>query len=98
MKGQMTIFDFGYPQIICDLIFDLKSVFPGMKVDSYRVWEHVPNLGKRLWAEVDDFQNTDITWISEKYKELEISVNVVPSLRNKGEWMAYISTMWRKRK
>jgi hypothetical protein len=83
-------------EIINELMDDLEKLIPGVMFCSYRVWNHVPNLGKRLWARVDLYQiDTDISGISEKYKakNLEISVNVIPNF-DQDSWSAYISSMW----
>lgn len=104
MDGQMNIFDFLKTDEFCrnktinELVKDLHSIFPDAKAENYKVWEHVPNLGKRLWVKVDDFpRDTDLEKLEKKYlaKGLEITVNIVPSMDGSNKLRAYISTLWK---
>ena len=110
MEGQLSIFDFLQSEkkpeidnaILKQLIEDLEKVFPGKLQDiEYTVWEHVPNLGKRLWLYIDDVGNEwDLTEIIEKYAKysLEVSISAVPRITSGafvGGHNLYVSTMWK---
>lgn len=89
-------------KVIKQLIDDLENIYPG-KIDGieYQVWEHVPNLGKRLWLNIEAVgEEWDLTGIINKYREasLEVSVSAVPHFVGgkadvEGNSL-YISTMW----
>lgn len=89
-------------KLIKQLIDDLEAIYPE-KIDGieYQVWEHVPNLGKRLWLNIEAVgEEWDLTGIIDKYKQasLEVSVSAVPHFVG-GEAdvegsSLYISTMW----
>lgn len=87
--------------LIKQLIDDLEAMYPGkIDVKEYTVWEHVPNLGKRLWLNIEDVGDTwDLTGIIDKYKEasLEVSISAVPHFvgGNAEGNNLYISTMWK---
>lgn len=89
-------------KLIKQLIDDLEAMYPG-KIDGieYTVWEHVPNLGKRLWLNIEDVGDTwDLTGIIDKYKEasLEVSISAVPHFVGGGNVEGnnlYVSTMWK---
>ena len=104
MDGQMTIFDllpkkgFCENQTVNELTEELKQVFPDITFKSYHVWSHVPNLGKRLWADIEHYpMDMDIEWLQEKYlkKSLEITISVVPNFDEDNAFSAYLSTMWK---
>lgn len=104
MEGQMDIFDFLKTDDFCnnrtinELVKDLHRLFPDVKSENYEIWEHVPNLGRRLWVKVDNYPiNFNMEPLEKKYmaKGLEITVNVVPSMDGKNEYRAYISTLWK---
>ena len=88
-------------KLIKQLIDDLEAMYPGkIDVKEYTVWEHVPNLGKRLWLNIEDVGDTwDLTGIIDKYKEasLEVSISAVPHFvgGNAEGNNLYISTMWK---
>lgn len=94
-----------YPQIIEELSKDVFDAFKGFSSsdDSYKVWEHVPNLGKRyevIFHNVDKVDWDKLEAIKEKYKAagLEVSVCEFPSLEDGALDMKHyeymISTMW----
>lgn len=107
---QMTIWNYlkvdkpkEYPPIIEELDKDLMRLFDGCKVrkKSYRVWKHVPNLGKRycLWVAIkktDDIMSISFEPIIKKYKDkkLEVSINSTGSFLDGYDYSLMISTLW----
>lgn len=108
MEGQLSIWDFipkeGFcdNKIINDLVDELKQLFPEIEIESYGVWQHVPNLGKRLFCFVEHYPiDIDIEPIREKWlkRGLEISISLSPNFEDDWEnihsYDAYISTLWK---
>ena len=67
--------------------------------DSYEVWDHVPNLGKRyeVWFYgVEEFDFDKFQKLQQAYKEekLEVTINVAPSTKKKGTYNYMITSMW----
>lgn len=93
---QISIFDWmpsacpsRFPTIIAELSNDVRRIIKGTGYDEeeYSVWEHVPNLGKRYCVFVRNVTDVDyylLEQMTEKYKKhnLEISVNVTPSMKD----------------
>ena len=110
MNSQMTIWDFiekperRFPMIIEELSAELHQIFDSDKCnlrnETYYLWQHVPNLGKRYSLFVDitsDYAKTlSLEALIEKYKQkqLEISVCVTPALIGDKDHSLMISTMW----
>ena len=110
---QMSIFDYDafqdkpkskYPAIIEELSKDLFSIFSNnkchMRDETYRLWDHVPNLGKRYSVFVEiksEYAKTlSLAALIEKYKrqQLEVSISVTPSWDKDFDQSLMISTLW----
>lgn len=90
-----------FPELIQELSFELFKMFINAKCEkeTYRVWEHVPNLGKRycLWVYSSEAFDWDkINELIERYKEHKLEVSVCASPAFTGELCSkyMISTMW----
>lgn len=103
---QMTIFDLipsenRFPTLIKELAKDVKQILGTPDEENYNVWSHVPNLGKRYEAWYNNIlfteeKNNEFVKIQNKFKNtfLEISIDSVPSLDEKGTTDVMVSTMW----
>lgn len=107
--GQMSIFDIlgqepakpkqqGYDYsnpILNHMLEELKEIFTVTEI-KYEVWDHVPNLGKRMNATLKDLPDVwDITEMMDRYLkdyELELSTTIWDQLS--GEKEIWLSTMW----
>ena len=107
--GQMSIFDIlgqepakpkqqGYDYsnpILNHMLEELKEIFTVTEI-KYEVWDHVPNLGKRMNATLKDLPDVwDITEMMDRYLkdyELELSTTIWDPLS--GEKEIWLSTMW----
>lgn len=107
--GQMSIFDIlgqepakpkqqGYDYsnpILNHMLEELKEIFTVTEV-KYEVWNHVPNLGKRMNATLKDLPDVwDITEMMDRYLkdyELELSTTIWDPLSGGKE--IWLSTMW----
>ena len=102
---QLSIFDFidykeeviTLPPILKNLVADLKKTFDFNENDvEYDTWEHVPNLGKRLWISVP---NPPMDWDAEKIisdyakQNVEVSFSLTPQISDIPAYI-YITTMW----
>lgn len=108
--GQMSIFDIlgqepakpkqqGYDYsnpILNHMLEELKEIFTVTEIN-YEVWDHVPNLGKRMTATLKDLPDGwDITEIMDRYLkdyQLELSTTIWDPLYEEEE--IWLSTMWK---
>ena len=108
--NQISLFDFMdgpsrqdiYPQTIQKLHDKLVSFYgDNISSNSYRVWEHIPNLGLRYeaWIYIDGKENEFgfFDKIVEEFKpyKLEVSVNYMPSFSQENKISVMVSTIWR---
>lgn len=112
MEGQMSIFDYmnteesttiKWHPIIDELSADIHNLFKDCDIEkeTYKVWEHVANLGKRYkaWIDVKDKElvmNLSFTPLVEKYKKksLEVSISSAGSFKDEYSHSLMISSMW----
>lgn len=82
-------------EILKHLIEELKEIFTVTEI-KYEVWNHVPNLGKRMTATLKDLPDGwDITEIMDRYLkdyQLELSTTIWDPLYEEEE--IWLSTMW----
>ena len=108
-EGQMNIFDILAAEqepkakelsneILKHLIEELKEIFTVTEI-KYEVWDHVPNLGKRMTATLKDLPDGwDITEIMDRYLkdyQLELHTTLMPPLKGGRNEEIWISTMWK---
>lgn len=123
MEGQMSIFDFPewlpesqkqkYMPIIQKLDDEVKKICEGYEIDEaeYEVWEHVPNLGKRYCAWINDVHEDDLVRVSsqlraliERFKRFDLEISICGSPGKEDEnYHVYtnhimVSTMWKTSK
>ena len=112
MNEQMTIFDYlnaektptvKWHPIIDELSDDIHKLFASCNIreETYHVWDHVPNLGKRYeaWIDVSDKElvmNISLAPLIEKYKRksLEVSFTATGSFKEGYSHSLLISTIW----
>lgn len=111
MEGQLTIFDYlieetnsiKWHPIIDELSADIHNLFWNCDIEreSYEVWNHVANLGKRYCAWVyvkdkNDVMNLTFAPLIEKYKRksLEVSISVSGSIKDGYSHSLMISSLW----
>ena len=88
---QLSLFDLipterKYPPLVEEVSKKVHELFKGCEIkESYTVWSHVPNLGKRYeaWITADrkhiDFEAIDAMTKASKKTVLEISASITPS-------------------
>jgi hypothetical protein len=111
MEGQLTIFDYlieetpsvKWHPIIDELSEDIHKLFKDcdIKKETYEVWEHVANLGKRyecfVYVKDDkDVINLSFAPLVEKYKKksLEVSISSTGSFKDGYSHSLMISSLW----
>lgn len=112
MEGQMSIFDYlnaeeaptvKWHPIIDELSADIHKLFKDCDIEkeTYEVWDHVANLGKRYecWVYVkdkNDVMNLTFAPLIEKYKRksLEVSISATGSFKEGHSHSLMISSLW----
>ena len=112
MNEQMSIFDYlnteetptiKWHPIIDELSADIHKLFKDCDIEkeTYEVWDHVANLGKRYecWVYVkdkNDVMNLTFAPLIEKYKRksLEVSISSTGSFKDEYSHSLMISSIW----
>lgn len=104
---QMTIFDLipeekKFPSLIEKFAKEIKEILGFPSNESYRVWDHVPTLGKRYEAWFYDVNLTEeinekIEIIQNEFKNtvLDVSFIQIPSMKSNELQRIMVSTMWK---
>lgn len=87
-----------YPAIIKSLVSELIEMFGDDAISepfTYDVWEHVPNLGARLFIVIDNQTQWDLTEIIARYKKVNLEIDPTGCPGDEDDKTdIYISTMW----